>query len=583
MVAAHFSSIEACCKAVVPLMEHDLYTCEMMDKVILDCTRNNTTQAPNRFFIAGDPAAILMLELRDDAPENLGKKHEALIETLEKSGLSYAFPSLYGDDIDKALELRKAGLGLLGNMVGDKKAVACIEDTAVALDDLAAYIGEFSALMKLYGQEAVYYAHAGAGELHLRPILNLKKDSDVELFRKITTDVARLVKKYNGALSGEHGDGIVRSEFIKMMIGDENYRILQRIKTAFDPDNIFNPGKITDPFPMDASLRYTPGRSEPRIPTLLDFSDSMGILRAAEKCNGSGDCRKTHHARGAMCPSYHATKDEKDTTRARANALREFLTHSGKKNRFDHTELKEVFELCLACKACSSECPSNVDVAALKTEFLYQYRQANGTTLQDKAFAYTARLNALSAVFPGLSNAFFSNSYTGRILKKLMGIAPERDLPRVARVNFDRFLNAQQTDPNSSEKVVLYIDEFTRYSDTGVGKDAIALLCRLGYRVELFYGESGRALISKGFLEQARKVADRNIEKLSAEISDTVPLVGIEPSALLSFRDEYLRLATDKKAAATVARHSFLIEEFLSGAMAKGHVRASQFTGAART
>ena len=527
--------------------------------------------------------AVLMVELRDDDPQQLQKKHEALIRTLELSQLSYAYPSLYDDAIGKALELRKAGLGLLGNMVGDKKAVACIEDTAVALEDLADYIDEFSALMKKYDQKAVYYAHAGAGELHLRPILNLKKGNDVGLFRKITTDVAQLVKKYKGSLSGEHGDGRVRSEFISMMIGDENYRILEELKAAFDPEHLFNPGKITDGLPMDVSLRYESGRKEPDINTMLDFSDSMGVLRATEQCNGSGDCRKTHHAGGTMCPSYHATRNEKDTTRARANALREFLTHSEQSNRFNHKELKEVFDLCLACKACSSECPSNVDVAALKTEFLYQYQQANGTTLRDKVFAHHTKFNALAAAFPALSNAVFSNSYAGGLLKRMLGLASGRSLPRVSRVNFNRVLKRYQKEPVQHNRVILFIDEFCRYLDASIARDAIVLLCYLGYKVELFYGESGRTFLSKGFLKQARNIMDKNVERLQERILEPVFFVGIEPSAVLSFRDEYLRLASDKKAAKKIAEYSFLIEEFLSMEMEKGHLKASQFTKVART
>ena len=363
MIAAHFNSIQDCLNAVEPVMKHNLFTCEMMDKTILDLTKHNKTQQENRAFIIDNPEAILMCEVRADSIEDVTKKAEEVLKTLESSQLSFANPMLSGDDIDKANELRKAGLGLLGNMIGDKKTAACIEDTAVSIPDLSNYIEEFTALMKSHGQEAVYYAHAGAGELHLRPILNLKKKADVYLFRKITTDVAHLVKKYKGSMSGEHGDGIVRAEFIPLMIGIENYNILKRIKSVFDPENIFNPGKIVDAFPMDQSLRYEADRKEPEIDTLLDFSSSQGILRETEKCNGSGDCRKLPEFGGTMCPSYRATRNEKDTTRARANALREFLTTSDKPNKFNHKELKEVFDLCLSCKACASECPSSVDVA----------------------------------------------------------------------------------------------------------------------------------------------------------------------------------------------------------------------------
>lgn len=583
MVAAHFESIENCLNAVVPVMQHHLFTCEMMDKVILDCTKNNKSQMPNRFFIEGDPEAILMLELRADDQQELETKKDRLVTTVRESGLSYAFPVLYGDDIQKALELRKAGLGLLGNIVGDKKAVACIEDTAVALDDLAPYIAEFSALMKKYGQRAVYYAHAGAGELHLRPILNLKASEDVVLFRKITTDVAYLVRKYNGSLSGEHGDGIVRSEFIKLMLGEDNYRLLSDIKSVFDPENIFNPGKIVHSPPMDASLRYEKDRIEPEIKTFLDFSDTEGVLRATEQCNGSGDCRKTHLAAGAMCPSYHATKNEKDTTRARANTLREFLTRSDKENRFDHPEIKEVLDLCLSCKACSSECPSNVDMATLKAEFLYQYQKENGTSLRDKVFAYNTQLNRAGALFPWLVNEIYSNNITGGLLKNAFGISGKRSLPPVKP--FKRpgtVVSTASENIKVKGEVILLIDEFSNYLDGNIGNDAVVLLDRLGYRVKIYKGQSGRTFISKGFLKQAAKIADKNIAKLHGTVSENLPLIGLEPSAVLSFRDEYMRLATDKKGAEQLARNVFLIEEFIASEIKKGNITAAQFTSEAR-
>ena len=278
MVAVHFDSIKNCMQAVESLMEHNLYACEMMDKTILDCTKHNKTQQDNRRFIIGDPKAILMCEVRAETIEEVDKQAQKLVNTIESTGLSYAFPTLKGDNINKANELRSAGLGLLGNIIGDKKGVACIEDTAVALTDLANYINEFSDLMQKHNQDAIYYAHAGAGEIHLRPILDIKKSTDVHLFRLITTEVAQLVKSYRGSMSGEHGDGIVRSEFIEFMIGQENYNILKRIKFVFDPENIFNPGKIVNALPMDENLRYVSDRQEPEIETLLDFSKSLGIL-----------------------------------------------------------------------------------------------------------------------------------------------------------------------------------------------------------------------------------------------------------------------------------------------------------------
>ncbi|MCK0158187.1 FAD-binding protein [Cellulophaga sp. F20128] len=583
MVVTHYTSLEDCLADVAPVMNHQLQLCEMMDKVILDCTKNNRAQLANRFFVEGDPAALLMLEIKAHSKSDLEADVAKLLKTISSSGLSYASPILYEDDIKKAIELRKAGLGLLGNMIGDKKAVACIEDTAVALEDLKDFIGEFTSIMKGYNQSAVYYAHAGAGELHLRPILNLKKKTDVTLFRAITTDVAKLTKKYRGSFSGEHGDGIVRAEFIPLMIGTTNYQLLRRIKSYFDPNGIFNPGKIVDSYPMDESFRYEIDREEPSIKTLLDFSDSEGILKAAEKCNGSGDCRKTHKMAGAMCPSYHVTKNEKDTTRGRANALRELLTTTDKANKFDQKELKDVFDLCLSCKACSSECPSNVDVATLKAEFTYQYQEQNGYSLRSKLFAYNTKLNAMGSKMASVTNFMFNSSLVGPLIKKISGVAPKRTLPNVFRFNFDKYLEQKVSGKSTKTKVVLYIDEFTEYMDIDLGKDAIEVLTKLGYEIELFYGESGRTFISKGFLKQAKIIANRNVESLRKYTEKGVSILGLEPSAILTFRDEYKRLVGDKEAVDLLAKHSFIIEEFLANEIAMGNITKDQFTKEAKT
>jgi len=584
MAVTHYHNLEDCLNDVAPMMRHSLHTCEMMDKVILDCTKNNREQLKNRFFVEGDPAALLMLEVKADTEADLEEQLKALEATIENSGRSYASPVLRGGDINKAIELRKAGLGLLGNMVGDRKAVACIEDTAVALEDLKNFIAEFSEIMKGYGQNAVYYAHAGAGELHLRPILNLKQSADVGMFRGITTDVAKLTKKYRGSFSGEHGDGIVRAEFIPLMIGERNYELIKRIKTYFDPQNIFNPGKIVDAYPMDESLRYEIDRREPQIETLLDFSDSEGILKAAEKCNGSGDCRKTEEMSGTMCPSYHATRNEKDTTRGRANALREFLTVSDQKNRFDQKELKEVFDLCLSCKACGSECPSNVDVATLKAEFLYQYQEANGYPLRSKLFAHNTRLNRLGSRVAGLTNAVYGSGFLSGLLKKTAGVASQRSLPKVSSFDFDEQLQSVKQEITASKsEVVLYIDEFTRYLDSELGRDAIELLSHLGYEIQLFYGESGRTYISKGFLKQAKKLAMAHIPELKRFADQGLPVIGLEPSAILTFRDEFKRFSDDSETTNSIALNSFLLEEFLSQEIQKGEITSEQFTTEAKT
>ncbi|CAN5310400.1 FAD-binding and (Fe-S)-binding domain-containing protein [soil metagenome] len=582
MIAAHFTTIEDCMLAVVPAMQSPLYTCEMMDKVILDCTKQNLKYKENRFFIEGDPKAILMLELRSHSQEILNDQVHELLDRLERSNLSYSLPVLMDEQIELALELRKAGLGLLGNMVGDRKAVACIEDTAVALPDLANYILEFTGIMRTHGQDAVYYAHAGAGEIHLRPILELKKEVDVALFRKITEDVANLVKKYNGSLSGEHGDGRLRAEFIAFMIGPKNFEILKNVKKIFDPQNVFNPGKITDAPPMDTSLRYVPNRKEPEIKTIMNFDDSEGILRLAEKCNGSGDCRKSVEAGGTMCPSYRATKNEKDTTRARANALREFLTNSEKPNKFDHEELKEVLDLCISCKGCKSECPSNVDVAAIKAEFQYQYQKANGKSLRSRAFAGNGKMNKLASGVPGIANFFFSNSITSGIAKRLIGVAPERSLPALSKQSLRSFYNKNKSRLRVQAPIAtvyLFNDEFTNYLDANIGIDALELLSKLNYQVEILDNdESGRSHISKGFLEEAKSMANKNINLFKQKISAESPLLGIEPSAILGFRDEYIRLADNKEDAEGLALNTMLVEEFLKKEIAAGNIKSHSFT-----
>ena len=585
MVMAHFHTIQESLEAVVTAMKHHLYTCEMMDDTILDCTKTNREQAKHRFFIQGEPKAVIMLEVASHiSMEDAENQADALIADLQKNNHGYALPKIFGADIDKVNELRKAGLGLLGSIVGDNKAADSIEDTAVELSDLPNYIAEFSAMMERHGQSAIYYAHAGAGELHLRPVLNLKTKEGLHQFRNIATEVAILVKKYRGSLSGEHGDGIVRGEFLPFMIGDKNYELLKRIKKAFDPNIILNVGKIVNASKMDENLRVEAGRVEPDIQTIQDFSDSLGILRAAEKCNGSGDCRKLPSAGGSMCPSYRATRNEKDTTRARANALREYLTHSEKDNKFDQEELYKVFELCVSCKACASECPSNVDVAALKAEFLYQYQKANGFSLRNKIFAYNAKLNGLGSITPKFTNFMVNLPF----VKKSMGIAPKREVPLLAPKTFRKWYeknwNQEASETFINGKVCFFCDEFTNFYDVQVGIDAYELLTKLGYEVILVdHEESGRTFISKGFLEEAKAIANTNVTIFSDYITEDCPLIGIEPSAILTFRDEYIRLADDKVNAEKLAKNVFTIEEFFKNEIASGKITSDQFSDNVKT
>lgn len=583
LVCVHFHSIDESLRANIIAMKYKPSASELIDHYILECTKGNIEYSRYRFFVKGDPGAILVIEFCRDHREAIREIAEKMIAELQAAGLGYHFPLLYGEDSQKIWALRKAGLGLLGNMPGDEKAVPVIEDTAVDVNDLPDYICEFNEILKKHGLYSVHYAHAGSGELHLRPIINLKTKEGNRLFRIIAEEIADLVKKYQGSLSGEHGDGRLRGEFIRRMIGERNYQLLKELKDTWDPDHIFNPGKIVDAPPMDTMLRYEPGQVTPPIPTYFNFGN-ISVLQHAEQCNGSGDCRKTHLSGGTMCPSYMATRDEKDTTRARANTLREFLTHSQNPNRFDQPEIYAIMDLCLSCKGCKSECPSNVDVAKLKMEFLQHYYDANGVPFRTRLIGNFSKLNRLVARMPWFYNYMVTHTTISRWIKQLCGFAIQRSLPTLHTTtlkNWYKKYRAVHAFPLSNKgKVYLFCDEFTNYNDTTIGIQTVQLLERLGYEVIIpEHKESGRAFLSKGLLRKAKKIAEENVRLLRELITPDTPLIGIEPSAILSFRDEYPDLVNEtlRKPAQTIAQHSWLVEEFLAQEIEKGKIDASCF------
>lgn len=578
MVVAQYESLEASLEDVQVLMQHPLYSCEMLDDHILNLTKYNRKYDAYRFFIEGQPKTILLLELRANSRSELESQAQKLLRTLKHSKRSYAQTKIEGVEIGMVMELRKGGLGILGNMIGDRKAVACIEDTAVSLEDLPAYILEFTTLMKKHGQEAVYYAHAGAGELHLRPILNLKTKEGVEAFRSISTEVAALCKRYGGSFSGEHGDGIVRAEFLESQIGTKNFQLLKEIKTVFDPANIFNPGKITDAWPMDQNLRTKIDQPESEIPTEIDFSAVGGIIRFAEKCNGSGDCRKSAEMDGTMCPSYQATKNEKDSTRARANVLREVLTTKSIEG-FAASELKEVMDLCLGCKACATECPSSVDIALAKAEATFQYHKTHPRSKADTFFGKSSVYHRRARRFPKLVNAILGIANSSSWLKSYVGMAAKRSFPKYSTKSLNSISQKSINQENNTNKLYLFIDEFSRYLEADLSEDVIELLGRLGFQVTpVLHLDSARALLSKGFLEEAKKEIDANVTYFKDLVSAEAPLVGIEPSAILGFRDEYPKLASMPTAAEEIAKHVFTFEEFIATKISEGTIIPEQFT-----
>ncbi len=584
LVCAHFHSLREMTESVLVAMEHPLFACELMDKTVLDCTLNNRQYQPHRAFLEGDPAAVLICECRGDTIQEADSLAIKLVRDLGQRGAAYAVPLVKGPQVELVWALRAAGLGVLANLPGDPKAVACIEDTAVALPDLPDYIDDLDRLIRSYGQRAAYFAHAGAGELHVRPILNLKEEEGQRLFQEITSSVADLVKKYKGSFSGEHGDGRLRGSFIPTLFGEKITGWFEDVKDIWDPNHLFNPGKIVRVPSMLQDLRYAPGQQTKALVTALDFSDSGGLLRMAERCNGSGDCRKLPTTGATMCPSYQATRNEKDTTRARANALREYITRSQDKNPFLEPGLAEVMDLCLSCKGCQRECPSGVDLAAMKAEWQHQIHEQKGIPFQYVLFGRIADINKWLSLLPGLYNQMVKWSVVKSILKALAGVDERRTLPALNSSRFSQWYqkSGQHIPIRQPEKgmVWLFADEFTEYYDLGVGQAAIRLLHGLGYRTRIpDHRESGRAAISKGMLTHARKMAQMNIKSLSKQMKAEDVLIGLEPSSILTLRDEYLRLAGPElhAEAKQVAQSSFMIEEFLYREAQAGRISTDDF------
>jgi FAD/FMN-containing dehydrogenase/Fe-S oxidoreductase len=579
LVCGHFNTIDEALRANLIALQFNPSASELMDHYILECTKANPEQRQNRFFVKGDPGAILVVELRSDSAEDLASQAQACEAAMRKAGLGYHFPFVTGGDVKKVWDLRKAGLGLLSNLPGDEKAVAVIEDTAVDVNDLPAFIAEFNEILQANNLYCVHYAHAGSGELHLRPIINLKTKEGHQQFRHIAEEIARLVKKYKGSLSGEHGDGRLRGEFIPWMVGEENYQLMRELKSWWDPKGIFNPNKIVDTPPMDTFLRYEAGQQTPEFQTAFRYKD-QDVLQHAEQCNGSGDCRKTPISGGTMCPSFMATRNEKETTRARANILREFLTRSEQPNRFAHEEIKEVMDLCLACKGCKAECPSNVDVAKLKMEFLYQYQKEKGLPVRSWLVGNFAKLSTIASYVPFLYNFVMGTPAIRRISNAIVGFHPDRTMPLLAKQTLWSWLNSR-TSPVQEKSVYLFVDEFTNFNDAEIGRTTVLLLERLGYEVKTIpHPISGRAYLSKGMLDEARVLAMQNVRLWSSLISENTPLVGIEPSAILTFRDEYPDLVSDEWVAKAqeLAKHTLLLEEFIAREADAKRITSSAFS-----
>lgn len=585
LLCGHFRSIDEALRATILTLKYKPQAVELIDNYVLECADMNPEQRANSFFVQKTEdnkfPIVLVVDVSQNNKVEVALRASEVEAELRVAGLGYHFPLLLGDDTKKIWALRKAGLGLLGNLPGDEKAVAVIEDTAVDVQDQPAYIRDFNDILKKHGMSAVHYAHAGSGELHLRPIINLKTKKGHQQFRTIAEEIATLVKKYDASLSGEHGDGRLRGEFIPQMVGQHNYELFKEIKRTWDPDNIFNPGKIVDTPPMDTFLRYEADHVAPAFQTYFRF-ENQTMLQHTEQCNGSADCRKTELSGGTMCPSFMATRNEKDTTRARANILREAITNSQLKDApFGGQEeaIKDVLDLCLACKGCKGECPSNVDVAKLKMEFLQHYHDKNGIPFRSWLIGNFSMMSNIASYVPWAYNFVYKNDTLRKLANSIVGFHPDRTIP---------LLNTLPPTPSpiGEQKgltVYLFIDEFTKYNDGEIGAKAIELLQKLGYNV-IFpkHTVSGRPQLSKGLLKDAKKIAEKNVSLLKDIITKETPLIGIEPSAILTFRDEYPDLVSDElvEAAKQLGENALQFDEFIAREIDAKRIDKNLFTQA---
>ncbi|HXJ79276.1 MAG TPA: FAD-linked oxidase C-terminal domain-containing protein [Candidatus Methylomirabilis sp.] len=566
----HYHDMQEALESSQTILETGPYAVELTDKMILDLARGNIEQSKRMGFVQGDPKAILIVEYAGESDAEVKAKVEALEARRQRGRFGYAAHiALDAGEQQSIWKLRKAGLGLLLGMKGEAKPIAFVEDTAVDPKHLPEFVPRFRDIMRKHGAEGAYYGHCSVGCLHIRPVIDLKTARGLEQVEAMAGDIFDLVLEYGGAISSEHGDGRARSPFLERVYGPVIMRAFREIKSAFDPRNLMNPGNIVAAVGVTEHLRYGPTYKTWEPKTLLDFSSQGGFAAAVEMCNGVGVCRKK--LEGTMCPSYMATRDEEHTTRGRANALRAVLSGRVPSSDFAGKRLYEVMDLCLECKGCKAECPSNVDMAKLKYEFLNHYHSVHGLPLRNRLFGHIAKVSAWGSRLAPLSNWLAASRPNRLLMEKLFGIDPRRPLPAFARETFTAWFDRRRPRRDAPRGgVVLFHDTFVTYNAPDVGRAAVELLEAAGYAVELVDKICcGRPLISKGMLGVAKSHAEWNVARLAPLVARGLPIVGLEPSCLLTLRDEYVDLLrTDD--AQEVARASFLLDEFLLRERSRG-------------
>ncbi len=569
----HFHDLQDALAVSEAILATSPYAMELTDKPILDLARENMEQSKRLGFVQGDPDALLMVEYDGDTAEEVRSKVGRLEVLRKRERMGYAASLAYEPrEVQGIWGLRKAGLGLLLGVKGEKKPIAFVEDTAVDPVKLPQFIKRFRKILESYGVRAGYYGHCSVGCMHIRPFINLKEVGEVEKMTHISREISDLVMEFGGAMSGEHGDGLARSHLNEKLFGPELYQEFRKVKRLFDPYNLLNPGKIVDAPPMTDSLRYGTSYKTWEPETMLDFGDQGGFVAAVEMCNGTGACRKT--LGGTMCPSYMATLEEEHSTRGRASAFRAVLSGKVPRSEFTGERLHKVLDLCLECKGCKAECPSNVDMAKLKYEFLHHYQQVHGVSLRSRLFGRIGALSRWGSWLAPLVNRVNDNFAHRWIMDRFLGIDRRRPLPSFARNNFEAWWNRHEpTGTGARGSVILFHDTFNTYNTPEVAVAATRLLEHFNYRVLTVPRRCcGRPMISKGMLRDAKEHATWNVNELLPYVEQGVPVVGLEPSCILTLRDEYPDLLRNE-AARVVAGQTFLIEEFLMRENAAGSLK----------
>ncbi len=581
LAIVHFADLKEALSAVPIMLEVDPSAVELLDNLGLTLCRDVPEYARLLdTFIEGEPNCVLITEFYGESEKELISKIDNLRTHLKKQGVKTVglVPALEPEHQANVWTVRKVGLGLLMSIKGDHKPIPFIEDAAVPVEHLAEYVTKIEGYCNSIGTKVAYYAHASAGCVHIRPLINSKQAQEVAKLPDIIDFSVDLLKGYGGSLSSEHGDGKARSWANERFFGPELYGLYKDVKRIFDPDNLLNPGNVVDGPSMKEDLRYGESYNVIPINSLLDFSDDQGFHRAVEMCNGAGICRKK--TTGTMCPSFMVTREEEHSTRGRANALRAAMSGRMPEGSLTSKRMYEVMDLCISCKACKAECPSSVDMGKIKFEFLGQYHQANGTPLRARLFANIARLNRLnSGRLASLANWGVGNGLVKSAMEAVMRISPKRRLPAFAREPFTTWFKKRGPSPKTGKQVVLFNDTFNTYNHPEVAIAATEVLERLGYEVILpGHYCCGRPMISKGLVDDARKSAQETVAKLAPHARNGNPIVGLEPSCYLSFRDEYLYLLPESDDAKIVAQQTMGFEEFMAKLAEDGELEGVTFT-----